>query len=393
MFLFTDRAQKATQPTVNEALPHAEPLRKASRATGISFDYLAKTAERESGFNPQAKAPTSSATGMFQFLEQTWLGMVKQEGSKLGLAQEAAAISSDNGRLTVTDPALRQKILNLREDPAVSAMMAGALAASNGQKLQDVIGRKPTEGEVYLAHFLGPNGARDLISLAEKTPDVKAISSFREAGAANRNVFFDRSGRAKTAGEVYATVTSVFSQNAAAPQSAETSAAKANDLYRVKAEGKPMHGLFRSNGEPVADSVKQTWGNIGQRHKIVGEQRVPFHPTDAAASGKISGIAAGTTPALASQTITPIRADAARGVAFASPLQTRTEAKQTGMEVLAAVQNVRPQRLRQPTSLEGGPSSMPAARDRPETLSRQSLGTKPGQPLDLRQFVKSGRIP
>jgi Transglycosylase SLT domain len=342
MFLFTDKAKVASKPLVNESLPHAAPLKQASRATGVSFDYLAKTAEKESGFNPQAKAQTSSATGMFQFLEQTWLGMVKQEGGKVGLSQEAAAITSENGRMKVSDPALKQRILNLREDPAVSAMMAGAFAAKNGQLLQDSIGRKPTEGELYMAHFLGPVGARDMINLAEKTPDAKAASSFREAAAANRPIFFDNSGRAKSAAEVYSAITSSFTTKPmAAPQSAEASAAKSADMYRLKSDGKPMHGLFRSNGDAVADSVQQTWGNIGQRHKIVGEQRIPFHPTD----NRTTGLA----PQPADVRAAPLQAG--RGV------------------VMTALPQARPNDLSQPER------------------------NRPGQPLDLKQFARIGRMP
>jgi hypothetical protein len=347
MFLFTDKAKVAKQPAVNETLPHARPLKQASQATGVSFDYLAKTAERESRFNPQAKAATSSATGMFQFLEQTWFSIVKQEGPRIGLAQEAAAITSQNGRMVVNDPALKQKILNLREDPAVSAMMAGAFAAKNGQKLQESLGRKPTEGELYMAHFLGAAGARDMINLAEKTPDAKAAASFRDAAAANRPIFFDSTGRAKSAAEVYASITSSFAQKPiAAPQSMEASVAKSNDLYRLKSEGKPMHGLFRSNGEAVADSVQQTWGNIGQRHKIVGEQRIPFHPTDTRSNGMASPSAAPTV-------------QAGRGA------------------VTTLLPEARPVGLR----MQGGVNQVPAEKSRVS------------QPLDLKQFARVGRTP
>ena len=52
-------------------------IRQAARETGADFEYLAQTAARESNFDPQAQARTSSAAGMFQFIEQTWLGMMR----------------------------------------------------------------------------------------------------------------------------------------------------------------------------------------------------------------------------------------------------------------------------------------------------------------------------
>lgn len=46
-------------------------IEKAAQATGTSFDYLLKTALREANFEPTAKATTSSASGLFQFIDQT----------------------------------------------------------------------------------------------------------------------------------------------------------------------------------------------------------------------------------------------------------------------------------------------------------------------------------
>jgi hypothetical protein len=299
MFLFTNRAPSAVQPQAAETVPHAAPMRQASQATGVSFDYLAKTAERESRFNPAAKAPTSSATGMFQFLEQTWLGMVKQDGPKLGLTNEAAAISGEGGRFNVTDTGMRQRILALREDPGVSSMMAGAFAARNGKQLEEAIGRKPSEGELYMAHFLGASGARDMINLVKSNPEAKAATSFRDAAAANKSVFFDKSGRAKTAAEVYGNLTASFSQTPVL-QVQETAAStdKAYQMFRVKEGGKPMHGLFRSNGEPVASVVADAWGQMARRGAAVpnSETRVTFYPREASAASTVVSDAAPAAP-------------------------------------------------------------------------------------------------
>lgn len=354
MFLFTDRAPSAPRPSEAGGVPHAAPLRQASQATGISFDYLAKTAERESGFNPAAKAPTSTATGMFQFLEQTWLGIVKQEGPKAGLANEAASISAEGGRFNVGDGAMRQKILAMREDPGVSAMMAGAFAAKNGKQLEDSLGRKPTEGELYVAHFLGAAGAKDLISLAQADPNARAASSFRDAASANRSVFFDKSGRARSAGEVYANLTGAFSQNPVLqPQETAATTDKAYAMFRVKGEGKPMHGLFRSNGEPVASAVSQTWGGLGR--KTVSEEpgltRVAYFPRDLSRNLAIASDAPSVTPVV----------DAGRRP-VTIPLPEKRPASLTADQVATL-------------------DSTAASRSR--TVSRL------GQPLDLMRFVKA----
>jgi hypothetical protein len=298
MFLFTSRGPGEAQAAASQpATPFAEPLKRAASATGVSFDYLARTAERESRFDPKAKAGTSSATGMFQFLDQTWLGMIKQEGPKVGLVQEAQAIVGEGGRFSVSDPATRQRILALREDPAVSAMMAGAFAARNGQQLEQAIGRKPSEGELYMAHFLGASGAKDLIQLARTNPEAKAAGSFREAAASNRSVFFDRNGRAKSAQEVYDGLAASFTQKAQ-PERLQTAATRepAHDMFRVKGEGKPLHGLFRSNGEPVATAVADTWSRMGRRPPVAQPDttRVAYFPRD----GGASRVASDAAPAL-----------------------------------------------------------------------------------------------
>ena len=180
-------------------------IQAASRSTGTSFDFLLRTAVRESALDPTAKASTSSARGLFQFIDTTWLAMVKEEGPRYGLAQQASAIEKTaNGRYVVPDPTKRAEILKLREDPSVSALMAGALASRNADYLSTNIGRQPTSGELYIAHFLGASGARKLISLAQNQPSTSAASAFPEAAHANRPIFYKPDGSPRNAADVYA---------------------------------------------------------------------------------------------------------------------------------------------------------------------------------------------
>ncbi|HEX9591052.1 MAG TPA: transglycosylase SLT domain-containing protein, partial [Bradyrhizobium sp.] len=55
-------------------------IKQAASTTGASFEYLLATAKMESNFDPKASASTSSARGLFQFIDQTWLGTVKEAG-------------------------------------------------------------------------------------------------------------------------------------------------------------------------------------------------------------------------------------------------------------------------------------------------------------------------
>jgi hypothetical protein len=74
----------------------------------------------------------------------------------------------------VTDPRLNDRIMKLRNDPTANAVMAAAYTKENAGKLAGRLGRSPTEGELYVAHFLGSQGAGRLISLAESRPGVRA---------------------------------------------------------------------------------------------------------------------------------------------------------------------------------------------------------------------------
>lgn len=179
-------------------------LRRAAMATGVDFNFLVRTAERESGFNAGARAPTSSAAGLFQFVEQTWLGTLKRHGAAHGYGQYAAAIQvGADGRLRVNDPEWRRAVMDLRYDPTAASLMAGSLATDHAAYLRGRVGREPTSGELYAAHFLGPQGSARLIEANEATPYASAALMFPEAAAANRSIFF-RDGRPVTAGQLYA---------------------------------------------------------------------------------------------------------------------------------------------------------------------------------------------
>src|SRR5580692_9268470 len=179
-------------------------IRQASAVTGTSFNYLLATARVESGLNPHAGASTSSARGLFQFIDQTWLGTMKQSGAELGYGRYAAAISrTTSGHYQVADPKMRSEILKLRNDPTANATMAGAFTRANADILSKKLGRAPSEGELYIAHFLGAGGAARLISLASSDPNAKATQYFPNAATANSSIFFDRStGTARTMAQV-----------------------------------------------------------------------------------------------------------------------------------------------------------------------------------------------
>src|SRR5580704_15901642 len=202
-----------------------------SNATGTSFEYLLTTAKMESDFNAKAGASTSSAHGLFQFIDQTWLGTVKEAGAQLGYGKYADAISkSPSGSYSVSDPAARSAVMKLRDDPAAASSMAAVLTQSNSFKLTGKIGRRPTDGELYMAHFMGVGGAGKLIASAEDNPNASAARLFPNAASANRSIFYDHSGRARSTSEVYSVLSARYAGAASSQATRSAMASVGGDI-------------------------------------------------------------------------------------------------------------------------------------------------------------------
>lgn len=163
-------------------------IQSASAKTGVDFSYLLQQAQIESSFKADAKASTSSATGLYQFIDKTWLSMVDKYGDKHG----------------ITDVSNKKEVLALRKNPELCSLMAAEMAADNKDYLEKCTGQTAGSTELYMAHFMGPAGAGKFLNAMNKNPDANAAALFPDAAAANKNVFYDKSGHAKSLGDVYA---------------------------------------------------------------------------------------------------------------------------------------------------------------------------------------------
>ncbi len=178
-------------------------LQKAATATGSDFHYLLGTAMRESSLKPNATSSSSSAAGLFQFVDQTWLGLVKEHGAQHGLGNLADAITKQPDGRYHADAVSKDIILGLRKNPEICSLMAGEYAKSTQGSLRASLGREVCGGELYAAHFLGPDAATKLIKLAGSDPGASAAAQFPQAASANKAVFYHADGGAKTVREVY----------------------------------------------------------------------------------------------------------------------------------------------------------------------------------------------
>jgi hypothetical protein len=189
----------------------------ASRKTGIDFNYLLGQAQVESGMRANARATTSSATGLYQFIEQSWLGVVKDHGAEHGLGWAADSISqTSSGRFVVSDPAARRAILDMRSDPGTAALMAAEHASDNKAALERRLDRPATGTDLYMAHFLGQGGAAKFLSAMESNPGRTGAAMFPAAARANRGIFYASNGQPRTLGEIYSRFAGKLDQGAAA---------------------------------------------------------------------------------------------------------------------------------------------------------------------------------
>ncbi|MCM8731253.1 lytic transglycosylase domain-containing protein [Hephaestia sp. GCM10023244] len=231
----------------------------ASRKTGIDFNYLLGQAQVESGLRPHARAGTSSATGLYQFIEQSWLAVVKQHGAEHGLGWAADSISEAGGRLTVADGATRQAILGLRNDPTIASLMAAEHASDNKTALEGVLGRPATGTDLYMAHFLGLGGARNFLATMASDPDRGAASLFPAAARANRGVFYTADGHQRSMADIYQRFAAKLDRGAAAVGGTGRASDSVGDGFAAQVRALGLGGdstVITGNGVAADDAVQ-----------------------------------------------------------------------------------------------------------------------------------------
>ncbi len=314
MFLFSTSPTPETKAAQPANTPVLRAIQDGAQRSGTSFDFLVKTAQRESALDPNAKAGTSSATGLFQFLDQTWLATLKGQGAQHGLGDFAGAITqASDGRLSVADPALRQQIMDMRRDPAIASVMAGEFTQKNREQLKSVIGRDPTGGELYVAHVLGARGATDLIKTMQADPDRAAVKLFPEAAAANKPIFFDRAGKARSVTEVFGVLAAAH-ENVSVAAAAVSGPSGESPLAALSpARQKGLIGLFSTEGSraPISEAVTRHWGAgrsaDGQVRLANLDRGVSFFPRADAVPGKeLASLSSAGEPALRVPVLTGI---------------------------------------------------------------------------------------
>lgn len=265
------------RPDVREAIA------RASRRTGVDFQYLLAQARLESSLDPAARAGTSSAAGLYQFTNGTWLRTLDKHGASHGLDWAGAAI--DGGRV---DPRMRAQVMALRFDPNASALMAAELANDNRGELTGILGREPDSTELYLAHFLGIGGAGQFLSALNGDPGQSAAALLPRAAAANRGIFYDTAGAPRSVGGVMELLRGKLAAAmdgapppawgeysnpqfaAAQPAEPETGGPIAREFQAAQREAASAAGSARQS---MADTLRTTFGAASGD----GQAAVPAH--------------------------------------------------------------------------------------------------------------------
>lgn len=183
-----------------------EIIQRASEATKITANYLLALARQESGCRSDARAKGTTAVGMFQFVEVTWIRAMHDHGADYGEAELVQAIVAERGRLSITPASKRDVILDRRLDAQLSAYLAAEFARENADYLQRKLGKPLTATDLYMAHFLGAGGASDFLAALDNRPQMPANLLLPAAAAANPGVFYFKGDRTRprSVSDVYA---------------------------------------------------------------------------------------------------------------------------------------------------------------------------------------------
>lgn len=249
----------------------------ASSRTGVDFGYLLGQAKLESGLNANARAGTSSASGLYQFVEQSWLAVVKKHGAEHGLGWAADSIGQSGGRYYVTGGA-RAAVMGLRNDPTAASLMAAEHASDNKAALESTLGRDANGTDLYMAHFLGLGGATKFLGTMASNPQASGAALFPTAARANRSIFYASNGQPRSLSDIY----DRFAAKLAGTQadSNETRAANlqfAAQSLALQGLGQGMNGdatVVTGTNESAADAIAwatSTMNQLGMRNATTGD--------------------------------------------------------------------------------------------------------------------------
>lgn len=182
-------------------VPHwvAKAIVQAARDADFPADYLMAIAEKESSFDCDADSDTSTALGCFQYIEQSWLSVIRRHGADFGLGDVARKIVDRKGRrgavyLDIDDKELKEEVLDLRRDPYLSAVLTASDLQEARRNIEARLDIVMGDESLYLPHFVGEDAARTVLAAQTKRPQTSAKRILPTAARYNRAMFHGKGG-------------------------------------------------------------------------------------------------------------------------------------------------------------------------------------------------------
>lgn len=250
----------SVEQVTNRTEQVANIIQRAAQNNQQDFNYMLAQARVESGLNPDAKAKTSSAAGLYQFTSGTWIGLVKRHGDKVGL--EDSARSLRNGAMT---PSEKTQLLEKRFDPGLSSELAARFAIENARSLQRSGHENVGSAELYMAHFLGAQGANTFLTGLKTSPNAPAATALPEAANANNQVFYSN-GKARSYADIFAQFQKRFGEAGNAERSLSKAVKPADAIFAKPAlapviagkAGQAVQQTARVPEQPLPDAANIT---------------------------------------------------------------------------------------------------------------------------------------
>lgn len=291
---------------------------KIQELSGIDAGILATFASIESNFDWTIKAPTSSATGWFQFINDTWDWVLGKKGSLYG-------IPADDGQRS------------LRKDPRINGLMGAEYIKMSYVTLAKGLGRAPTDTDLYMAHFLGPGTALNFLKMDQNTD---AVNAFPKQASANKSIFFKKSGAHNTTGEVYAIMDSKVAKHrkggVGTAVTKQTTPGADDPVAMAEAQAKATavgaaNGVDQADGPPAANDPSIT--NVSQTANASANAPLTQVMTGSAGT---SAPAAGSTPPTPGTAGDPALEAAAAAQLQQAQTQDKTRAEQVNGQQAAS---------------------------------------------------------
>ncbi len=182
-------------------------IRLGSMRTGVDFTFLMELARVESSFNPAARAPTSTATGLFQFVDYSWVEAIRDYGGNYGLQDYAKRVQMiddlEQGKPSKHYDPLQSEVLAMRLNPRLSTLLAAENIKRNKRSLSSRLSRELGRTDLYLSHFFGLSGAAKFLETLHEKPATIAGEIFPKAVIARNRGVFQRRQQPRTVAEVY----------------------------------------------------------------------------------------------------------------------------------------------------------------------------------------------